>query len=281
MKTQRETDAARRTSWLSQGFESLEADLLQRPTGLGSATMPFDVIIVGSGYGGAIVAAELAAAQRPERPLRVCLLERGREYLDGSFPGRAADLAGHVRFSTPEDEAPKGVRTGLFDLRVGPDVCALLANGLGGGSLINAGVMLRPSSDVWKHPAWPAELAEPGEMSRWLELAERRLAPATRPTESRVKLKKQSVMHELGEAGQSSVAAVPQTIAWSDDHTTSAGVRRNACLDCGDCFTGCNVGAKVSLDTSLLAEACQAGFRLVSGAAVSRVRRPAEKGDEG
>lgn len=277
MNTQKETDAARRTSWLSQGLEALEADLAENPDGPGSAKMPFDVIIVGSGYGGAIVAAELAAAQTPERSLRVCVLERGREYLDGAFPGRAADLAGHVRFSTPADSAPKGVRTGLFDLRLGPDVCALLANGLGGGSLINAGVMLPPAPKVWKHPAWPPELAARGEMNIWLERAKRRLAPAVRPAEARPALKKQGVMNEMGQAAQAATAAVPHTIAWTDDHLTSAGVRRKACLDCGDCFTGCNVGAKVSLDTSLLAEARQAGFRLVSGAVVAKVKRaPAE-----
>jgi choline dehydrogenase-like flavoprotein len=273
MSKQRETEPVRRTSWLSRGLESLQAELLPNDQKqAGSADLPFDVIIVGSGYGGAIVAAELAAMQLPDRPLRVCILERGREYLDGAFPERAADLAGHVRFSTPADDAAKGVRTGLFDLRLGPDVCALLANGLGGGSLINAGVMLEPAADVWEHPAWPAELAAPDDMQRWLGLAKDRLQPEVRPTICRSALKKQGVMNEMGQAARSRTAAVPQTIAWSDGRT-SAGVARKACEDCGDCFTGCNVGAKVSLDTSLLVEARRAGFTIVSGAVVSKVKR--------
>jgi cholesterol oxidase len=46
---------------------------------------PYDVIVVGSGYGGAITAARLANA--PVNPkLKICLLERGQEWPIGSFP---------------------------------------------------------------------------------------------------------------------------------------------------------------------------------------------------
>ena len=71
------------------------------------------------------------------------------------FPPRLADLAGHVRFSTEGETCPRGEREGLFDVRVGSDVCAVVANGLGGGSLINAGVMAEPTDDVFQRPEWP------------------------------------------------------------------------------------------------------------------------------
>src|SRR6185436_8977330 len=113
---------------------------------------------VGSGYGGAVAAAKLAGRTDNGREIRLCVLERGNEYLPGMFPSRLADLAGHVRFSTPNSVRPGGVREGLFDVRVGPDVCALVANGLGGGSLINAGVMAEPSDGVFDDDRWPPEL---------------------------------------------------------------------------------------------------------------------------
>jgi len=48
----------------------------------------YDAIVVGSGYGGAILAARLA-----ERGKRVCLLERGREWAPGDFPTDEKSLA--------------------------------------------------------------------------------------------------------------------------------------------------------------------------------------------
>ena len=119
-------------------------------------------MIVGSGYGGAIAAARLAGAtderdkKTESRKISVCVLERGRGYLPGMFPSRLADLAAHVRFSTEGATCARGEREGLFDVRIGSDVSAVIANGLGGGSLINAGVMATPSDDVFQRREWPA-----------------------------------------------------------------------------------------------------------------------------
>ena len=52
---------------------------------------------------------------------------------------------------------------------------------------------------------------------------------------------------------------------------TSGGVRLNACKLCGDCATGCNQGAKESLDTNLLASAFVAGVKIYCGATVLRI----------
>ncbi|MDC6169721.1 NAD(P)-binding protein [Paucibacter sp. XJ19-41] len=121
--------------WLSEGLEILLHELQQQPRA--EDGFDVDVLIVGSGYGGAAAAAELSRCPGQ----RIVVLERGREYLAGQFPERMADLPGHVRFATPAAATPSGRWEGLFDLRLGPDVNVVLANGLGGGSLINAGVM--------------------------------------------------------------------------------------------------------------------------------------------
>src|SRR5262245_60344875 len=122
-----------RSRWISRGFEELLHNLARDES---REPFDYDIVIVGSGYGGSVAAAELAGWQEAGKPLRVCVLERGREYLPGMFPSRMAELPGHVRFTTANSVEARGYREGLFDVRMGPDVCALLANGLGGGSLI-------------------------------------------------------------------------------------------------------------------------------------------------
>lgn len=51
----------------------------------GDRQATYDVIVVGSGYGGAITAARLSNAARNPK-LSVCLLERGQECLSDNFP---------------------------------------------------------------------------------------------------------------------------------------------------------------------------------------------------
>jgi len=114
-----------------------------------SADDPWDLIVVGTGYGGSMAAATLAACTLDDghgrqRPARVCILERGQEWRPGQFPSRLAELPGHLRIGQQATGQVGGQAEGLFDLRMGEDVVALVANGVGGGSLINAGVMLEP-----------------------------------------------------------------------------------------------------------------------------------------
>ena len=147
----------RQTAWLSHGLETL----VHERRWIGDPKLPrpdshdFDVVIVGSGYGGAVAAEALCGCSDARGPLRVCVLERGKEYLAGSFPSRAADLGGFVRFVTREAKRQRGVFDGLYDLRCSADAVAVVACGLGGGSLINAGVMEMPLESVLKEARWP------------------------------------------------------------------------------------------------------------------------------
>lgn len=119
----------------------------------------WDLVIVGSGYGGAIAAEAFSRRVGPDgRPLRIAVLERGDERLGGSFPTRFAELPGDLRFARAGGSTVGGRVTGLFDLRIGPDVGVMVANGLGGGSLINAGVMEPPSDAVFERAEWPDAL---------------------------------------------------------------------------------------------------------------------------
>ena len=268
-------EEARSTRWLAHGFEALVASLEGNPE-REPADIDFDVVIVGSGYGGAVAAAELAKA-RGDR--RICVLERGNEHLPGSFPSRMSDLPGHVRFSTPDARHARGRRDGLFDVRIGEDLCAVVGNGLGGGSLINAGVMAMPDRGVFDSDRWPAVFRHAATVDALLDSAvalKQRLG-ATRTVQS-VRDPAPIKFHALGRFhGGAKVDALPITVALADQgedgFRTEAGVRIDACVRCGDCATGCNYNAKVSLDATLLAQARKHGAELFTGATVLKVEK--------
>src|SRR5512132_828889 len=93
----------------------------------------YDVVVIGSGYGGAIAASRLARAGQS-----VCVLERGREFLAGEFPDTEPEMVRELQVDAPGERA--GGRTALFALHVSPDMSVLVGCGLGGTSLINANV---------------------------------------------------------------------------------------------------------------------------------------------
>lgn len=270
------TPERRATRWLSQGFEVLVAELADaQPTADG---IDFDVVIVGTGYGGSVAAAELAKLRGEKR---ICVLERGTEHLPGAFPSRMADLPGHVRFSTPKARHGRGMRDGLFDVRIGDDLCALVGNGLGGGSLINAGVMALPKKEVFASPRWPRAFRQASTVDAFFELGAalgKRLG-ATRTIKSldHPEPIKYQALGRYG--GRAQVEPVPITVALTDkaeDFRTDAGIRLDACVRCGNCATGCNHNAKVSLDVTLLAEARQHGAKLFTGATVLKIDKLAD-----
>ena len=114
-----------------------------------------DVLVVGSGYGGSFAALELAADHRS-----VWVFERGREFGQGAFAETLGELPGHVQFTSGASGVPRGYRDALFDIRVDDDAVALVGCGLGGGSLINAGVFLEPRDAVLDDPRWPRAVRE-------------------------------------------------------------------------------------------------------------------------
>ena len=103
----------------------------------------YDVVVVGSGFGGGVTACRLA-----EQGMRVCVLERGRRFGPGDFPDRAeqAPMAFWHPILNPG---------GMLDLRLMKDLSVLTAAGVGGGSLVYANTHLRAPRAVFEQPHWP------------------------------------------------------------------------------------------------------------------------------
>ncbi len=235
-----------------------------------------DVVVVGSGYGGAVAALRLA-----EKGYRVLVLERGSEYLPGDFPNHFSQLTNYVRANIPTQPMPAGRAGGLFEFSVGQGIVGVTGNGLGGGSLINAGVVLEPDADVFAQAAWPAALraGQPAApeaqdsltLAQAFTLARRALgaSPFTPPTGT--VLPKAARFRSAVNGGLSVRASSGEklsgTLAPAD-----LTVRSAACVSCGDCASGCNTpGAKGDLRSTYLARAVATGrVQIVTQAQVYR-----------
>lgn len=230
----------------------------------------YDVAIVGSGYGGAMAAAEFAGLRKPDgSPVTVCVLERGKEYAPGMFPSSLGELPAHVRIHRGGREKTIGRLEGLLDVRMGEEVCAVVGNGLGGTSLINAGVMVAPQLRPGQLPQALMDALTPqyfAEVRQLLGASDtlQQDHPALRERPLRKTEELRRVARRNGAACEDAAITV-QTQAGDPDLPQ--------CTLCGDCMTGCNVGAKKSLDTTLLARAWGKGAEIYTGASVLRVRR--------
>jgi cholesterol oxidase len=225
----------------------------------------YDIIIIGSGYGGAITAARLASAAWPGPKPSICVLERGREWLPGKFPDNLANGADAVRGPTNP--------LGLHEIRFGLDIAVWQGSGLGGTSLINANVAIEPDPEVFDDPIWPQairDFRDSGELATRFERVRSTLAADKHPRGGAL-----SKVEAL-EAGQNGVPGADfdlAKIAVNFDITgkNAAGVLQQPCINCGDCVTGCNVGAKNTLDTNYLAIARNNGAHLFTQTEVERI----------
>jgi cholesterol oxidase len=272
--------------WLSQPLETflVERSRRRQIAGQDASDLDFDVLIVGSGYGGAVAAQQLMQCIRPDgKRLRVAVLERGREYLPGQFPSRLADLPAHVRVAGGPGRRPANGE-GLFDVRLGPDAVVLAGSGLGGGSLINAGVMEPALPQVFTAQPWPASFRQQkARMPHWYRRASAFLAGPQAPLASgaALPLPKDSragghPMRRLDSMEQWGAAEPPRPVHIAVNPANpahqAAGLPSGHCIGCGDCATGCNFGAKRSLDTHVLWEARKHGVTLITGATVTHLQ---------
>jgi cholesterol oxidase len=226
----------------------------------------YTVVVVGSGYGGAIAASRLARAGQD-----VCVLERGREFLPGEFPDTQLELATELQVHTERGHV--GSRTGLLDFHADRDMNVLVGCGLGGTSLINANVSLEAEPAVFEDPRWPREVVDdlPTRVANGYRRAREMLRPTPYP-EHMPQLRKLQILERAAEALGAPFYRPPINVNF-EAGVNHVGVEQPACTLCGDCVSGCNVGAKNTTQMNYLPDAKAHGAEIFTRVSVRRLER--------
>lgn len=234
-------------------------------------------VVVGSGFGGAVSAFRLAEAGHS-----VVVLERGKSYPPGSFPRTPSEMGRNFW-------DPSAGLHGLFDVWSFRGLEAVVASGLGGGSLIYANVLLRKDEKWFVKDApyrggsesWPVTRAD---LDPHYDAVERMLGAQRFPMgapgyEASAKTEEmRTAATRLGLDWQLPPLAV--TFAAEGRPATPGepipdafygnlhGRPRRTCTLCGECDLGCNSGSKNTLDHTYLSAAEHAGAELRTGCEV-------------
>ena len=226
----------------------------------------YEVVVIGSGYGGAIAASRLARAGQ-----RVCLLERGKEFQPGEYPDTEAEALAEMQTDLPTGHV--GSHTGLYDLRINQDINVVIGCGLGGTSLINANVSLQPESRVFDDLCWPQALRDDRDtlLAEGFRRAEEMLKPTPYPDDFPSLPKLRSL--EKSAASLRAKCYRPPINVTFKDGINHVGVLQTACKLCGDCISGCNHGSKNTVLMNYLPDARNHGAELYTQIAVRRLER--------
>jgi cholesterol oxidase len=219
---------------------------------IGDLKDSYGVVVIGSGYGGAILAGRLAQGRS------LCILERGWEWIPGTFPDELDEVARQVRSELNP--------VGLYNYHVHDEVDVLIGCGLGGTSLINANVVIQPDNDLFDHPRWPDEIRRDWDngnlnqyFSRVRDMLQAERYPDTRPSLAKIEAHAKSTQARGVPFAKLDVAV---NLTRYDDQPNHVGIQQHLCILCGDCVTGCNVRAKNTLYMNYLPLAKQHGTQI-------------------
>ncbi|MDX5455725.1 MAG: GMC family oxidoreductase [Rhodococcus sp. (in: high G+C Gram-positive bacteria)] len=226
----------------------------------------YDVLIVGSGFGGSVTALRLV-----EKGYRVGILEAGRRFADADFAKTSWDLK---RFLW----APKLGCFGIQRIHLLHDVLILAGAGVGGGSLNYANTLYKQPAPFFEDGQWAHITDWNDELSPFYDQARRMLGvvqnPHMTPADEIVK----SVAEDMGVGDtfiQTPVGVYfgepGRTVA--DPYFGGVGPDRTGCIECGECMTGCRHGAKNTLLKNYLGLAERAGAEIVPLTTVTGLRQ--------
>ncbi|MER5225142.1 GMC family oxidoreductase [Streptomyces flaveus] len=223
----------------------------------------YDVIVVGSGFGGSVTALRLT-----EKGYRVGVLEAGRRFTPGTLPKNSWDLRNYLW-------APKLGMYGIQRIHLLGNVMVLAGAGVGGGSLNYANTLYVPPKPFFEDPQWKDITDWEEELKPYYDQARRmlgvRLNPTMTPSDVHLKaaaermgvgdtfhLAPVGVFFGDGEDADGRAKAGPGQQV-NDPYFGGVGPARKACTECGECMTGCRHGAKNSLVENYLYLAEKAG----------------------
>ncbi|MEU0209400.1 GMC family oxidoreductase [Streptomyces canus] len=226
-------------------------------------TYDYDVIVVGSGFGGSVTALRLT-----EKGYRVGVLEAGRRFTRETLPRNSWDLRNYLW-------APKLGMFGIQRIHLLGNVMVLAGAGVGGGSLNYANTLYVPPKPFFEDPQWRDITDWQEELTPYYDQARRmlgvRLNPTMTPSDVHLKAAAErmgvgdtfhmapvGVFFGDGEDADGAAKANPGEQV-NDPYFGGAGPARKACTECGECMTGCRHGAKNTLNENYLYLAEKAG----------------------
>ncbi|MFJ6420428.1 GMC oxidoreductase [Streptomyces hydrogenans] len=223
----------------------------------------YDVLVVGSGFGGSVTALRLT-----EKGYRVGVLEAGRRFTRETLPKNSWDLKNFLW-------APTLGLYGIQRIHLLGNVMVLAGAGVGGGSLNYANTLYEPLAPFFDDPQWKDITDWRAELAPYYDQAKRmlgvRLNPTMTPSDVHLKAAAQAMgigdtfhmapvgvfFGDGGDADGTAKAKPGGEVA--DPFFGGAGPSRKACTECGECMTGCRHGAKNTLNENYLHLAERAG----------------------
>ncbi len=200
----------------------------------------YDVVVVGSGFGGSVAALRLT-----EKGYRVGVLEAGRRFADDELAATSWQLR---RFLW----APALGCYGIQRIHLLRDLVVLAGAGVGGGSLNYANTLYRPPDAFFRDSQWTHLADWRGELDAHYDQAQRMLGVTTYAGHTAADEVMQRVAKDMGVP--ESYHPTPVGVFFGrpggqvdDPYFGGAGPRRTGCTECGSCMTGCRVGAKNTL----------------------------------
>ena len=213
----------------------------------------FDVVVIGSGFGGSVAALRLR-----EKGYSVAVLEAGRRFEDRDFPKTSWRLRKFLF-------APALGLYGIQRIHALPDVLILCGAGVGGGSLVYANTLYQPGDKYFDDPQWKSITDWKSELTPFYELARRMLGVEINPYFSPSDQAMKDVAEQMGVGHTFTLAPLGihfgkgEGVESPDPYFGGVGPARTGCTNCGSCMTGCRHNAKNTLPKNYLGLAEKAG----------------------
>ena len=221
----------------------------------------YDVLIIGSGFGGSVSALRLT-----EKGYRVAVLEAGRRFEDEDMAKTSWDLRKFLWM-------PKLGMYGIQRIHLLRNCMILAGAGVGGGSLNYANTLYVPPEPFFVDKQWAHITDWRAELMPHYDQATRMLGVVTNPTFTDADRILKDVADDMG-VGDTFVPT-PVGVFFGTDgqkmpgktvpdpYFGGAGPARTGCIECGSCMTGCRYGAKNTLLKNYLGLAESAGAQVL------------------
>ncbi|MCW2554832.1 MAG: choline dehydrogenase-like flavoprotein [Mycobacterium sp.] len=221
----------------------------------------YDVLIIGSGFGGSVSALRLT-----EKGYRVGVLEAGRRFEDEDMAKTSWNLRKFLWM-------PKLGMYGIQRIHLLRNCMILAGAGVGGGSLNYANTLYVPPEPFFVDKQWAHITDWRAELMPHYDQATRMLGVVTNPTFTDADRILKEVADDMG-VGDTFVPT-PVGVFFGEDgkkmpgktvpdpYFGGAGPARTGCIECGSCMTGCRYGAKNTLLKNYLGLAESAGAEVI------------------